>query len=937
MTQPSSCPDSRRLGDLLAGRVPFADVEGIARHLEGCPACACEVQRIQADDPLAESVRGHTPDEFGAEPEVARLIESLCRWAAPAPDATAADDGRPRPLLAGVLGAGDTVWDAGGALAASARPGELGRLGGYRVVGTLGAGGMGVVYLARQARPDRLVALKVIGVGPRADRGRLARFRVEAEVAARLAHPNIVSVFEAGEHDGLPFIAMEYVAGGSLAQRLARATLTPREAAGLIASLARAVGYAHSHGVVHRDLKPSNVLLGTDEPRATSDEHTPGSSPVTRQPSLVTAKVSDFGLAKRLDDSTADRATETGALLGTPGYMAPEQAAGTEVGPAADVYGLGAILYECLTARPPFTAATVLETLEQVRTRDPVPPSRLQPGVPRDLQTVCLKCLEKDPARRYASAAELADDLDRFLRGEPVKARPVGVASRAGKWARRRPAVAALLALCGASVVALVAVTAVYTARLRQAATDSAASAAEARRQQALAANNYRSAREALRRMLRRLDDRRAADVPRLKELRHDQLEDALAFYEGVLAGLADPDPAVRLDAARAGTEVGTLQYELGRSGPARGSFGHAVAVLEQLPDEYRTRPECRTALMHCFNHLANLTGRAEEGEEYLRKALAEGEELVRSDPSDLPRQTALAAVEHTLGALFQNRGRQDRAESHYLRAIEIRTALIERDPRAEGFRADLSEDLLNLGLIYQQTGRRAPAADAFGRAEGLLRPLAEAQPGHDRYGLSLAALSINWGNLLRFSGDLPGAIAKFDRAVELADGVLGREPQFRTARDRATEAHGARALALGAAGREAEAVPDWDVVLRFVEGPERVKYRVYRAIALTAAGRHATAVAEAYELAAAPGISGDDRYNLACVLALAVGPSRSDPGLGALTGAAAAEAHAAAAVGLLRQLHADGYFGRPETARLLDEDPDLASLRTRPDFRRLR
>jgi tetratricopeptide (TPR) repeat protein len=647
--------------------------------------------------------------------------------------------------------------------------------------------------------------------------------------------------------------------------------------------------------------------------------------------------VSDFGLAKQLDGSDADRATETGALLGTPAYMAPEQAAGTAAGPAADVYGLGAILYECLTGRPPFTAATALETLEQVRTRDPIPPARLQPGVPRDLQTVCLKCLEKQPARRYASADELADDLDRFLRGEPVKARPVGLAGRAWKWARRRPTVAALLALCAASVVALGVVIAVDTARLRKAATESAASAAEARRQQAVAANNYHSAREALRRMLRRLDDRRVADVPRLMELRHQQLEDALAFYEGALAGLDDPDPSVRLDAAVAGAEVATLQFLLGRRGPARESFGRAAAMLQRLPDEYRTRPDCRTALMHCFNYLAELSGNAAECEEFFRKALAEGGELVRSDPSDPLRQNALARQEHNLGALLQHQKPPDRAESHYLRAIAIRTALIERDPGAEGVRADLAEDLLNLGLIYDQTGRRGAAADAFRKAEGILRSLADAHPADARYGLSLAGVYINWGNLLRFSGDLPGAIAQFDRAVGLVDDALGREPNFVTARQRATEAHGARAFALGAAGRQAEAVPDWDVVLRFAEGPVRTGYRIYRATGLAVGGRHARAAAEAYELAAAPGIAGDDRYNLACVLALVVEPTRGDATRGALVGVAAAEAHARAAVAQLRRLHTAGYFRRPEAARLLDEDSDLASLRARSDFRHLR
>ncbi len=303
---------------------------------------------------------------------------------------------------------------------------------GYQIEGVLGRGGMGVVYRARQLALNRPVALKMVLAGAHAAPEDLVRFLGEAEAAARLQHPNIVPVYEVGRCDGRPYFTAELVEGGTLAQRLAGTPQPARQAAELVEVLARAVHYAHGRGVVHRDLKPANVLL------------TPDGTP----------KVTDFGLAKRLEGGQG--LTQSGAVLGTPSYMAPEQAAGVnrQIGPAVDVYALGAILYECLTGRPPFQAETPWDTVLQVLTVDPVPVRRLQPKAPRDLETIALKCLHKDPRRRYASAEALADDLHRFLEGRPILARPAGAAERAVRWCRRNPVVAGLLGLLAAVTVA---------------------------------------------------------------------------------------------------------------------------------------------------------------------------------------------------------------------------------------------------------------------------------------------------------------------------------------------------------------------------------------------------------------------------------------------------------------------------------------------------
>jgi WD40 repeat protein/serine/threonine protein kinase len=341
------------------------------------------------------------------------------------------------------------------------------RVAGYTITRELGRGGMGVVYQARQASLGRWVALKFLRATDYADAERRARFRAEAEAVARLQHPNIVQIFEVGEQDGRPYLALELVGGGSLAQALGGRPQPALPAARLVEALARAVHHAHGQGVVHRDLKPANVLLQMpnaqcpmpkDEP-PTADGPTAPSGPLdTGHGTLVIGhwalgipKVTDFGLAKRLDDPAG--LTQSGVILGTPSYMAPELTglAGKAIGPAVDIYALGAILYELLTGRPPFVAETPLETVLQVRAEEPVPPTRLQRKVPRDLETVCLKCLEKEPARRYATAEALAEDLAHFLAGEPIRARPTPSWERAWKWARRRPAVA----LLAASVVAL--------------------------------------------------------------------------------------------------------------------------------------------------------------------------------------------------------------------------------------------------------------------------------------------------------------------------------------------------------------------------------------------------------------------------------------------------------------------------------------------------
>ena len=362
---------------------------------------------------------------------------------------------RARPLLekeGSPTTAPPTQIVQGGPLLARVETEEaLGQIGRYQIVRELGRGGMGVVYLARDPELDRLVALKCLPPSLAEAGSRLGRFEVEGRLLARQQHPNIVQVHEAGEDQGRPYLVMEYVDGPSLHRHLDGRPMEPRAAAGLLETLARAVEHAHRNSILHRDLKPANVLLVNGGVGNGASSNPP-----------LTPKITDFGLATTLETSIA--LTRTGEVLGTPVYMAPEMAAASRdtVGPAVDVYGLGAILYETLTGRPPFVGVSPVFILMEVQFVDPVTPRQLNAQVPRDLETICLRCLQKEPARRYASAEALADDLHRFLTGQPIVARPSGPVERAVKWARRHPGALAVWLTVATALLVVLAVVLAY-------------------------------------------------------------------------------------------------------------------------------------------------------------------------------------------------------------------------------------------------------------------------------------------------------------------------------------------------------------------------------------------------------------------------------------------------------------------------------------------
>ncbi len=398
----------------------FLDAEGgaegasIESHLERCERCRQAAERLTLDPTLIP------PPALPTDP--LPFLERLKRT----PPAAAPSPGEPTHL----------------------------DIPGYTLSRVIGRGGMGVVYEAVQESLGRTVAVKVLADGPFAPPGLRERFRREGRVIARLHHPNVVRVIEVGEADGTPYLVLEYVAGRSLAEQLTGVPWTPRRSAEMVRTLAGAVHSAHEHGVIHRDLKPANVLLDGDTP-----------------------KVADFGLAGFLTADAPPATRHSHGVLGTPEYAAPEQLGGSSrqssARPAADVYSLGAILYELLTGRPPFSNANPVDTIAQSLYTDPIPPARLERGIPRDIETVCLKCLEKQPRRRYASAGDLADDLGRFLTGSPVAARPVGQVEHAARWLRRHPVhLASLLAAVTLVVVCGVFLTLLWQSQVKQTAAE---------------------------------------------------------------------------------------------------------------------------------------------------------------------------------------------------------------------------------------------------------------------------------------------------------------------------------------------------------------------------------------------------------------------------------------------------------------------------------
>jgi tetratricopeptide (TPR) repeat protein len=706
---------------------------------------------------------------------------------------------------------------------------------GYEILGELGRGGMGVVYKARQVGLKRVVALKMILAPASAGLEPRARFRLEAEAAARLQHPHIAQIYEIGEHAGRPFFSMEFAPGGSLEKRLAGAPQPANQGAELIETLARAIHHAHEQGIVHRDLKPANVLL---QPTATKNTKTHKNDEETRPDSSdpffcdfscfswpFLPKITDFGLAKQLGEEVEQ--TRSGAILATPSYMAPEQATGRKdgVGPWSDVYALGAILYELLTGRPPFRGTTVLETLEQVRSQEPLPPRRLNPAVPRDLDTVALKCLEKDPRRRYARAGALADDLGRFLRGEPIQARPVGAVGRLARWCRRKPALAGVTAALVLVVAgALVTVTCLWLlAEQHRCQAERNAQNEEKQRQQAernaqneekqrkRAEENLQAAQKALEDNLRVAFAFLQRKEPGTVELRKQLLQSALKSVAALHAQHRQ-DRRMRIQVAAHYFYLANISRELGSPEEALAGYHKARELFEGLLAEDlsdKGRGVLQRALAECFKHLGGVEsarGRHVEALEPVGRAAKLLEELARHHPNRPEIASDLGETYANLGILHARRGQTGPALQRFEQALAIQEKLAHNHPNVADYQHRLANTHFNRGLTQAKTGRADEALGSLERALAIRNTLVRDHAAHLGYRSDRGNAWAAVGATQELRGCRPEAVRAYERVIADQRVAFDKERRVPEYRQRLSAHYRSLAALQRVLGRPAEA-----------------------------------------------------------------------------------------------------------------------------------
>jgi tetratricopeptide (TPR) repeat protein/tRNA A-37 threonylcarbamoyl transferase component Bud32 len=668
--------------------------------------------------------------------------------------------------------------------------------GDYEIEKELGRGGMGVVYKARQVSLNRAVALKLIKAGVLADAAELRRFQNEAEAVALLDHKGIVPVYEIGEHEGQRYFSMKLVDGGNLAEQLPTFKTNPRAAATLLAETAEAVRHAHMRGILHRDLKPANILIDAE-----GHPH-----------------VTDFGLAKRVEGDA--EVTLSGAIIGTPAYMSPEQANGRRgsITTATDVYGLGAILYALLTGKAPFGGDSVDETLDAVRNRPPESPRKFNAHVPHDLETICLKCLDKDPRRRYASAHELADDLNNWHDSRPITARRVGATERAWLWCKRKPAIAALAAAVAVAAVggagAVIAVQTTANRLLEKKNVDLLASNTELDKQRVRAEDREARAIDAVKRFGDAVANEPALkNAPALDALRKRLLKEPLVFFRALRDRLqADrdtrPESLTRL--AAAGFDLGQLSDEIGDKQDALIAYRESLAIRKKLADANPEVTELQAGLAKCYNNIGLLlsdTGQSAEALRVHESALAISQKLADADPGVTEFQAGLARSHHNIGILLGAIGKPVEALRAGESALAISQKLTDANPEVTEFQAGLAKNYNNIGNLLVATGKPVEALKACGSALAIWQKLADANPEVTEFQRHLAASHGGIALLLSATGRTDEAMQAHGSALAISRKLADANPAVAVFQADLARIHNNVGVLLSVTGKPAEAL----------------------------------------------------------------------------------------------------------------------------------